>query len=132
MKKRVDSLARIGKLAARMHELGRWRLSAIQHEQASLSDDLRVTIEALESGDLAYGAQAKLTARRVRALQKRLDALARESDHVERKAHAQGVRAKLAGRAAEHAAQVYLEQKERKELAELVERTIQRKDASQG
>src|SRR5208337_4501407 len=67
MKKRVDSLTRIGKLASQMHDLGRWRLSAIQHEQASLSDDLRAVLEALETGELAYGAQAKLSARRGRA-----------------------------------------------------------------
>ncbi len=86
MKKRVDSLARIGRLAARMHELGKWRLSAIQQEQASLSDDLRAVFEALESGDLAYGAQAKLSARRIRGLQKKLDTLERESERVQRAA----------------------------------------------
>ncbi len=75
MKKRVDSLARIEKLASQMHDLGRWRLSAIEQEQASLSDDLRAIFEALESSDLADGAHAKLSARRIRALQKRLDML---------------------------------------------------------
>ncbi len=68
MKKRVDSLTRIGRLASQMHDLGTWRLSAIEQEQASLSDDLRAVFEALESGDLAYGAQAKLGARRIRGL----------------------------------------------------------------
>ena len=65
-----------------MHDLGRWRLSAIEQEQASLVDDLRAVFEALESGDLAYGAQAKLGGRRIRALQRRLDSLARESARV--------------------------------------------------
>ena len=132
MKKRVDSLTRIGRLASQMHELGKWRLSAIQQEQASLSEDLRAVFEALESGDLAYGAQAKLGARRIRGLQKKLDALAGESERVQRAAHVHGMRAKLAERAAETADKTYREHEARKELADLVERALMRRDASQG
>jgi hypothetical protein len=132
MKKRVDSLTRAAKLASQMHDLGRWRLSAIQQEQASLSDDLRAVFEALEKGDLAYGAQAKLSARRARDLQKRLDALAHESKRVSRAARDHGVRAKLAGQAAEAAGRDHREREARKDLADLVERALLRRDASQG
>jgi hypothetical protein len=132
MKKRVDSLMRIGKLASQMHELGRWRLSAIQQEQASLSDDLRAVFEAMESGDLAYGAHANLSARRIRALQKRLDTLHRESEQVSRAAHVHGVRAKLAEQAAETAHKAWRELEARKELAELIELALRRRGASQG
>ncbi len=132
MKKRVDSLMRIGKLASQMHELGRWRLSAIQQEQASLSDDLRAVFEAMESGDLAYGAHANLSARRIRALQKRLDTLERESEQVSRAAHVHGVRAKLAEQAAETADKAWREREARKELAELIELALRRRGASQG
>ena len=132
MKKRVDLLTRIGRLASRMHELGKWRLSAIQQEQASLSEDLRAVFTALESGDLAYGPQAKLSARRIRGLQKKLDTLERESERVQRAAHAHGMRAKLAEHAAETADKAYREHEARKELAELIERALMRRDASQG
>jgi hypothetical protein len=131
MKKRVDSLARIEKLASQMHDLGRWRLSAIEQEQASLSDDLRAVFEALETGDLAYGPQAKFSVRRIRALQKRLDALEHESTRLSHAAKEHGIRAKLAGRAAEVADKVYREREARKELAEIVERALMRRDASQ-
>ena len=131
MKKRVDSLARIEKLASQMHELGRWRLSAIEQEQASLSDDLRAIFLALESGDLAYGAQAKLGVRRIRALQKRLDTLERESERLNHTARQNGIRAKLAGQAAEAADKVYRDREARKELADIAERALIRRDASQ-
>ncbi len=130
MKKRLDALTRLGKLQARMHDLGRWRLSAIEQEQASLVDNLRAVFEALESGDLAYGAQAKLSGRRVGALQRRLDSLARESAQVREKARAHGVSARLAEQAAETAARRYRDDKERKELADLIERSIARRNAS--
>ena len=115
-----------------MHELGRWRVSAIEQEQASLSDDLRAVFEAMEGGDFAYGAQAKLSARHLRALQKRLDALAHESDRARSAARAHGVRAKLAEQAADKAAEAYRERQARKELAELIEQALTLRDASQG
>ena len=131
MKKRVDLLARIERLASQMHELGRWRLSAIEQEQASLSDDLRAIFLALESGDLAYGAQAKLGVRRIRALQKRLDTLERELERLSHTARQHGIRAKLAGQAAEAADKVYRDREARKELADIAERALIRRDASQ-
>jgi hypothetical protein len=130
MKKRLDALTRFGKLQARMHDLGRWRLSAIEQEQAGLGEDLRAIFEALHTGDLAFGAQAKLGAPRIRALQKQLDSLARESTHVREKAKAHGVTAKLAEQAAEAAARRYRDDKERKDLADLIERAIARRIAS--
>lgn len=131
MKKRVDSLARIEKLASQMHDLGRWRLSAIEQEQASLSDDLRAIFVALESSDLADGAHAKLSARRIRALQKRLDTLARKSERLTHASKQHGIRAKLAGQAAEAAGKVYRDREARKELADVAERWLMRRDASQ-
>lgn len=130
MKKRIDALTRLGRLQARMHDLGRWRLSAIEQEQANVSDDLRAVFEALESGELAYGLQAKLSGRRVRALQKQLDSLALESDHLRKKARAHGVSAKLAEQAAGTASRRLRDEKERKELADLIERAIARRAAS--
>ncbi len=130
MKKRLDALNRLGRLQAQMHDLGRWRLSAIEQEQAGLGEDLRAVFEALQTGDLAFGAQAKLGAPRIRALQQQLDSLARELTHVREKAKAHGVTAKLAEQAAENAARRYREDKARKELADLIERAIARRIAS--
>src|SRR5208282_3495875 len=130
MKKRLDSLTRIGKLLERMHDLGRWRLFSLERQQAGLSDDLRAIFEVLESGDLAYGAQAGLAARHVGALQRRLDSLASEQETARRSVVAHGMRAKLAERAIETAALRYRRHKERNELAELIEQAIARRNAS--
>jgi hypothetical protein len=130
MKKLLDSLTRIGKLQARMHGLGRWRLSSLERQEAGLNDDLRAIFEVLESGDLAYGPQARLAARHVGALQRRLDSLAQEQEIARRSVMAHGTRAKLAERAIEMVALRYRRHKERSELAELIERAIARRDAS--
>ena len=130
MKKLLDSLTRIGKLQARMHGLGRWRLFSLERQQAGLNDDLRAIFEVLESGDLAYGPQARLAARHVGALQRRLDSLASEQETARRSVVAHGMRAKLAEWAIETAALRYRRHKERNELAELIEQAIARRNAS--
>jgi len=132
MKKRVEALNRMVKLQTRLHDLGRSRLTAIEQRQASLADDLKAVFEMLESGDIAYGPQAKLSARSIRSIQKRLDALADESAVAREAAKAHGLRAKLAEKAARTAAKTYRADKERKELADLIERTLTRRGASSG
>ena len=132
MKKRVDALDRMARVQTKMRDLGQWRLSALEREHANLNDDLHSLFGALESCGLAYGRQAALTASRARALQKRIDDLKGESERVRRKAETHGLRAKLAEDAAEAAAKAYREHKERKALAELIERALMRRGASQG
>lgn len=128
MKKRLDALTRFGRMQAKLHDLGRSRLSAMEREEASLADDLQAVFEALESSDAADGALAKFASRHIRSLQKRLDSLGRESDQVRRKVMAHGIRAMLADQAAEAAGKAWREQKERKELAEVIERAVARGD----
>ena len=57
LKQRAERFARIGRLSSQMHEVGRIRLTALEREQAELSDDLRAVFEALECGGLAAGAE---------------------------------------------------------------------------
>ena len=131
MKKRLVALTRIGKLQARMHDLGRWRLSAIERQQAELSDDLRAIFEALATGELAYGAQAKLSVRHIRALQTRLDfAGARVRRCAPRGARPRHPLASWPTRRSRPPPSATATHKERKELAELVERAILRRIAS--
>jgi hypothetical protein len=130
MKRRLDALTRIGRLQALMHDLGRWRLLAIESQQAGLNDDLRAVFEALEADKIAYGAQAGLVTRRIRALQVRLDQLAREEENARRSVLTQGMRAKLAELAVETATLGYRRSNERKELAEIIEQALGRRASS--
>jgi hypothetical protein len=129
MKKLLDSLTRIGKLQANAwsRTLAAFiaRTSAGGIERRSAGD-----IRGHGVGDLAYGPQARLAARHVGALQRRLDSLAREQETARRSVAEHGTRAKLAERAIEIAALRYRRHKERTELAELIERAIARRDVS--
>ena len=126
MKKRLDALTRIGRFQTLMHDVGRLRLSVLERQQAGLNDDLKAVFESLEADELAYGAQAELIARRIRALQLRLDQLARERESARRSVLTQGTRAKLAELAIEAAALGYRRVNERRELAEIIERALAR------
>jgi hypothetical protein len=130
MKKRLDALTRIGRFQALMHDLGRSRVHSLERQQAGLTDDLKAVFATLESDELAYGPQAGLAARHIRALQRKLDQLVRDQDAARLSALAQGARAKLAELAVETAALAQRRHKERKELAELIERAIARRGAS--
>jgi hypothetical protein len=130
MEKRLDALTRIGRFQALMHSVGRSRLHSLERQLAGLNDDLKAVFETLQAGEIGYGAQAGLVARRIRALQLKLDQLAREQETARRNVLAQGTRAKLAELAIEDAALGYRRLNERKELAELIERTIARRSAS--
>jgi hypothetical protein len=130
MKKRLDALTRIGRFQALMRDLGRSRLHSLERQQAGLTDDLKAVFQTLESDELAYGPQAGLAARHIRALQRKLDQLVRDQDAARLSALAQGTRAKLAELALEAAALDHRRHKERKELAELIERAIARRGAS--
>jgi hypothetical protein len=130
MKKRLDALTRIGRFQALMRDLGRSRLHSLERQQAGLNDDLKAVFQTLESDELAYGPQAGLAARHIRALQRKLDQLVHDQDAARLSALAQGTRAKLAELALEAAALDHRRHKERKELAELIERAIARRGAS--
>jgi hypothetical protein len=130
MKRRLDALTRIGRFQALMHDVGRSRLHSLERQQAGLNDDLKAVFEALEADEIAYGAQAGLVARRIRALQLRLDQLAREQESARRSVLTQGTRAKLAELAIEAAALGYRRLNERKELAEIIEQAVARRSAS--
>jgi hypothetical protein len=130
MKKRLDALTRIGRFQALMHDVGRSRLHSLDRQHAGLNDDLKAVFETLAVDEIVVGAQARLVERRIHALQLRLDQVAREEETVRRSVLVQGTRAKLAELAIEAAALGYRRLNERKELAELIERTIARRNAS--
>jgi hypothetical protein len=130
MKKRLDALKRIGQMQALMHDVERWRLNSLRQQQAGLNDDLKMIFETLEGNESAYGAQAGLVARRIRTLQVRVDQLAHEQESAHRSVLTQGTRTKLAEFAVDAAALSYRRMKERRELAEIIERALGRSASS--
>jgi hypothetical protein len=130
MKKRLEALSRIGRLQALMNDIGRWRLSGLERQAATLNGDLKTVFEMLEVSEIGYGGHSRLVARHVRSLQQRLDEVAREQEEARLSALAQGRRAKLAEQAIETATLAYRRLNERKELLDMIEASIGNRGAS--
>jgi hypothetical protein len=124
MKKRLEALEKIERLHKQMHDLAVWRLTALGRERDDLIENHRQMLEAMGRGVIFYGAPAAAATRRVRALEMQIAAAAAEVEAQTRRAIEQGVRAKLADRARDSADARYREQRQRKELAELIERSL--------
>lgn len=130
MKARAEKLKRIGALQTKLHDLKRARVAAIDRERTALGDEIGAVFEALASGALAYGAQARFGARYALKLKGQIDALALEQEEARGAARTLAMRAKLAEQAAGTALAQIRDQKERKELVDLIDRALARRRAS--
>ncbi len=130
MKKRLEALEKIERLQKQMHDLAVWRLAALGRTRDELAGDHREMLEAMGRGVVAYGAPAAAASRRVRALEMEIAEATAQYEAQTRRAIDQGARAKLADRARETAEARYREQKERKELVELIENSLRNPKSS--
>jgi len=124
MKRRLEALARIGKLRKQLHELASWRLAQIGQRRDGLVDDERAMWEAMGEGLSAYGATAEAALRRIRRVEAEIAAAEAAYAAQSRQAFKEGARAKLAERAHGELDAKYRDQNERKALAELIEHAL--------
>lgn len=130
MKKRLEALEKIERLQKQMHDLAVWRLAALGRERDALADNHREMLEAIGRGAVFYGAPAGAAMRRIRKLEREIAAAAAEFEAQTRRAIDQGIRAKLADRVRENADARYRDQKQRKELADLIESSLRNPKSS--
>jgi hypothetical protein len=130
MKKRLEALEKIERLQKRLHDLAVWRLNALGRERDELAENHREMWEALGRGVAAYGPPAAAPMRHIRALERQIAAAEAEVEAQSRRAIDQGARAKLADRARESVDARYREQRQRKELAELIEDSLRNAKSS--
>ena len=124
MKRRLEALARIGKLRKQLHELASWRRAQIGQRRDGRVDDERAMWEAMGEGLSAYGATAEAAMRRIRRVEAEIAAAEAAYAAQSRQAFKEGARAKLAERAHDELDAKYRDQSERKALAELIEHAL--------
>lgn len=130
MKRRLEALARIGRLQKQLHELAAWRLAQIGRRRDGLADEQRATWAAVGEGLSAYGPPAEATMRRIRRLEIEIAAAEAAYAVQSRQAFKEGARAKLAERAHEDLEAKFRDQQQRRELADLIERSLHKPPAS--
>jgi hypothetical protein len=124
MKRRLEVLARIGKVQKELHELASWRLAQIGRRRDGLVEDQRAMWAAMGEGLSAYGAPAEAALRRIRRIETEIAAAEAAYAAQSRHAFKEGARAKLAERAHDGLEAKYRDQTERKALAELIEHSL--------
>jgi len=124
MKRRLETLARIGKLQRQLHDLAAWRLAQIGQRRDGLAEDEQATWRAVGEGLAAYGPLAEVAMGRIRRLEAEIAAADAAYAAQSREAFKEGARAKLAERAHDDLEGKFRDQQQRRELAELIERTL--------
>jgi hypothetical protein len=132
MRRRLEALKRIHALQQRLRDLSAWRVAALERERAALAGDVVAVAAMMGESGFALGATASFGESHMRGLEQRLTALAARSETERRRANAEAVREKLADRAVETAEARYRADRERRELADLIERSLRRNDSSSG
>jgi hypothetical protein len=132
MRRRLEALKRIHALQQRLRDLSAWRVAALERERTALAGDVVAIAAMMGESGFALGATAAFGERHMRALEQRLTALAARGETERQRANAEAVRAKLADRAVETAEARYRAHRERRELADLIERSLRRDHSSSG
>lgn len=130
MKKRLDALEKISQLQAKMHDLTRWRLAAIGQQRVSLEEAERAMIDALNSDAVGVGAPAAAASSRLRSIGRQIAMAKADYDAQSQRVLDQGARAKIAQRMVESADAKMRAERERKDLGDLIERSLNAKTSS--
>ena len=125
MKRRLEALARIGKLQKQLHELAAWRLAQIGRRRDGLVEDERAMWRGDGRGPFAPTVRRPKRRCGASAGSKRRSPPPRPPTPPSRaRPFKEGARAKLAERAHDGLEAKYRDQKQRKALAELIERSL--------
>jgi hypothetical protein len=130
MKQRRQSLAKILILQEQLHKLSAWKLAALDQQRAALEEDQKTTIEAIDRDAIAQGILAAGATKRLRGIDKKIEDVKALHTAQTRVALEQGARAKLAGRLVDGVDAKYRMQQERKDLGDLIERSLGKGGAS--
>ena len=130
MKKRLDALEKISQLQSKLHDLTRWRLAAIGQQRVSLEEAERQMIDALNSDAVGVGAPAAAASSRLRSIGRQIAVAKADYDAQSQRVLDQGARAKIAQRMVESADAKMRAEKERKDLGDLIERSLNAKTSS--
>lgn len=124
MKKHLDGLKRIERVQRQLADLAQWRLAAIESAEATLVEGRRQMIEAIGRDAPYTGPLAATIARHMRGIERRIESAAVSRQLLADAARVQGGRTRLADQAVVAADLRQRAHRERKDLAELIERSL--------
>ncbi len=130
MKKRLQSIERILSIQEKQRQLAEWKLAAIDREKDEIAANEERLFSALNDDDRLQGVFVEAMARRLRALAKEADRVAREREAQSRRLTEAGLTMKRTERMTERLRRQYLEQLGKRGFAELLDTLAGGDDAS--
>jgi hypothetical protein len=130
MKKRLDSITRVLDAQRQLHRAAEWQLARLQRQEAELEEDQRSLIAALNDDNALQGLFIEATAKRMRAVARKIDATKEAKAQQAREVAAQASRVKRAERLAETVEREHRRDEERRDLAEVIEQALAHRRAS--
>ena len=130
MKQRRKSLTKILVLQEQLHKLSTWKLAALDQQRAELEEAQKATIEAINRDSTMNGILVESATRRLRGIDRRIEEVKAQHVTQSKLALEQGARTKLAERLVDGVDAKYRMQQERRELGDLIERSVGKGSAS--
>jgi hypothetical protein len=130
MKQRRESLTKILALQEQLHKLSAWKLAALDQQRAELEEAQKATIEAINRDATMNGLLVEGATRHLRGIDRRIEEVKALHVTQSKLALEQGARTKLAERLVDGVDAKYRVQQERRELGDLIERSVGKGSAS--
>jgi hypothetical protein len=130
MKKRRESLTKILALQEQLQKLSTWKLAALDQRRAELEEAQKATIEAINRDATMNGILVEGATRHLRGIDQSIQEVKAQHVTQSKLALEQATRTKLAERLVDGVDAKYRVQQERRELGDLIERSIGKGGAS--
>jgi hypothetical protein len=130
MNRRLRKIERLLALQEQLHRLAEWKLAALDRKQAELASDQASLIGALNRDDPLHGVFIEAMARRLNALAREADRVNRARAAASRRLAEEGLTLKRAERMTVRARRQYEEILGKRGFADLIDRLAKPDDAS--
>ena len=130
MKKRLQTLARIVEVKEHQRRAAEWRLARLRKEELNVLEDQRSVIAALNADQPLHGLFVETMARHLRAASEKLDVVRKSIELRAAELETQTGQLKQAERLLRDAARQHNRSAEWKELADVIDASVARGDAS--
>ncbi len=130
MNRRLKKTERILEVQEKLHRLAEWKLARIEEEQAELKSDQRSLVEALNENEALHGLFIEAMAKRLAALARETDRVNRTHDEQTKRLFAEALRLGRTERMTERLRRQYAEELWRRGFQDVLETIGRKGDAS--
>ena len=130
MQRRLKKIERVLAVQEKLHRLAEWRLAALDREKAEVAGSQAALLGAFNRDEALHGLFVEAMARRLTALAREAERINRARDAQSRRLAEEGLRLKRVERMTERVRRAHLRQLTRRGFDDLLEALLKPDDAS--